>query len=160
MTVEDPAGLAPPEIGTVGAADVAVWAVELRKTFDVPVREGGVRAATRSLVRRDTRQVQAVDGISFEIAAGEVVGFLGPNGAGKTTTLKMLSGLLYPTAGEARVLGHTPSKRERDFLRRITMVMGNRNQLQWDLPALDSFELIRAIYRLPRAGVRAACATS
>ena len=151
MTVEDPAGLAPPEIGTVGAADVAVWAVELRKTFDVPVREGGVRAATRSLVRRDTRQVQAVDGISFEIAAGEVVGFLGPNGAGKTTTLKMLSGLLYPTAGEARVLGHTPSKRERDFLRRITMVMGNRNQLQWDLPALDSFELIRAIYRLPRA---------
>ena len=150
MTVEDPAGLAPPEIGTVGAADVAVWAVELRKTFDVPVREGGVRAATRSLVRRDTRQVQAVDGISFEIAAGEVVGFLGPNGAGKTTTLKMLSGLLYPTAGEARVLGHTPSKRERDFLRRITMVMGNRNQLQWDLPALDSFELIRAIYRLPR----------
>ena len=150
MTVEDPAGLAPPEIGTVGAADVAVWAVELRKTFDVPVREGGVRAATRSLVRRDTRQVQAVDGVSFEIAAGEVVGFLGPNGAGKTTTLKMLSGLLYPTAGEARVLGHTPSKRERDFLRRITMVMGNRNQLQWDLPALDSFELIRAIYRLPR----------
>jgi viologen exporter family transport system ATP-binding protein len=136
--------------GAVGAADVAVWAVELRKTFDVPVREGGVRAATKSLVRRETRQVQAVDGISFEIAAGEVVGFLGPNGAGKTTTLKMLSGLLYPTAGEARVLGHTPSKRERAFLRRITMVMGNRNQLQWDLPALDSFELIRAIYRLPR----------
>ena len=150
MTVEDPAGLPAPEIGTVGAADVAVWAVELRKTFDVPVREGGVRAATKSLVRRETRQIQAVDGISFEIAAGEVVGFLGPNGAGKTTTLKMLSGLLYPTAGEARVLGHTPSKRERDFLRRITMVMGNRNQLQWDLPALDSFELIRAIYRLPR----------
>ena len=110
MTVEDPASLAPPEIGTVGAADVAVWAVELRKTFDVPVREGGVRAATRSLIRRDTRQVQAVDGISFEIAAGEVVGFLGPNGAGKTTTLKMLSGLLDPTAGEARVPGHTPSK--------------------------------------------------
>ena len=94
--------------------------------------------------------MRAVDEISFEIAPGEVVGFLGPNGAGKTTTLKMLSGLLYPTSGEARVLGHVPSKRERDFLRRITLVMGNRNQLQWDLPALDSFELNRAVYRIPR----------
>jgi ABC-2 type transport system ATP-binding protein len=91
-----------------------------------------------------------VDGISFEIAAGEIVGFLGPNGAGKTTTLKMLSGLLFPSGGEARVLGHVPSRRERDYLRQMTLVMGNRNQLQWDLPALDSFELNRAIYRLPR----------
>src|SRR6266545_6585846 len=74
----------------------------------------------------------------------------GPNGAGKTTTLKMLSGLLYPTSGGGSVLGHVPSKRERDYLRRMTLVMGNRNQLQWDLPALDSFELNRAIYRLPR----------
>ena len=123
---------------------------ELRKTFFVPEREAGLRAAVRSLVRRKTREVRAVDAISFEIEPGEVVGFLGPNGAGKTTTLKMLSGLLYPTGGEARVLGHVPSKRERDFLRRITLVMGNRNQLQWDLPALDSFELNRAIYRIPR----------
>jgi ABC-2 type transport system ATP-binding protein len=82
------------------------------------------------------------------------VGFLGPNGAGKTTTLKMLSGLLHPTGGEARVLGHVPWKRERDYLRRMTLVMGNRNQLQWDLPALDSFELNRAIYRLPREDFR------
>ena len=96
------------------------------------------------------REVKAVDGISFDIGPGEVVGFLGPNGAGKTTTLKMLSGLLYPTSGEARVLGRVPSKRERELLRWITLVMGNRNQLQWDLPALDSFELNRAIYRLPR----------
>jgi ABC-2 type transport system ATP-binding protein len=133
-------------------ADVVVD--ELRKTFVVPEREAGVGEALRSLVRRKTRQVRAVDGISFEIEPGEVVGFLGPNGAGKTTTLKMLSGLLYPTSGEARVLGHVPSKREREFLRRITLVMGNRNQLQWDLPALDSFELNRAIYRIPHGQFR------
>src|SRR4026207_1835312 len=95
----------------------------------------------KSLVRRKHREVRAVDEIDFEVGQGEVVGFLGPNGAGKTTTLKMLSGLLYPTSGEARVLGHVPSKRERDFLRRITLVMGNRNQLQWDLPALGSLHL-------------------
>jgi ABC-2 type transport system ATP-binding protein len=130
--------------------DRAVHVDVLEKVFDVPEREPGLVAATKSLVRRKTRAVRAVDGISFGIEHGEVVGFLGPNGAGKTTTLKMLSGLLYPTGGEARVLGHVPSKRERDFLRRITLVMGNRNQLQWDLPALDSFELNRAIYRIPR----------
>ena len=123
---------------------------DLSKTFLVPERDAGLRAAVRSLVRRRHREVRAVDSISFGIEIGEVVGFLGPNGAGKTTTLKMLSGLLYPTAGEGRVLGHVPSRRERDFLRQITLVMGNRNQLQWDLPALDSYELNRAIYRLPR----------
>jgi ABC-2 type transport system ATP-binding protein len=126
----------------------AIRVTDLRKTFSVPVREAGLKAAIKSLVSRESREVRAVDDIGFQIEPGEVVGFLGPNGAGKTTTLKMLSGLLYPTSGEARVLGHLPSKREPAFLRRITMVMGNRNQLQWDLPALDSFELIRAIYRL------------
>jgi viologen exporter family transport system ATP-binding protein len=122
---------------------------DLRKTFVVPVREAGLKAALRSLIHRKTRDVRAVDGISFDISAGEVVGFLGPNGAGKTTTLKMLSGLLYPTSGEASVLGNVPSRRQREFLRRITLVMGNRNQLQWDIPALDSFELNQAIYRIP-----------
>jgi ABC-2 type transport system ATP-binding protein len=130
------------------ASQPAIHVSALRKTFNVPVREAGLKAAVRSLVRRETREVRAVDDIGFEIGAGEIVGFLGPNGAGKTTTLKMLAGLLYPTSGEALVLGHVPSKREPAFLRRMTMVMGNRNQLQWDLPALDSYELIRAIYRL------------
>ena len=122
----------------------------LSRTFFVPEREAGLRAAIGSLVHRKTRAVRAVDAISFEIKPGEIVGFLGPNGAGKTTTLKMLSGLLYPTSGEARVLGHIPSRRERNFLSGITLIMGNRSQLQWDLPALDSFELNRAIYRLPQ----------
>jgi viologen exporter family transport system ATP-binding protein len=145
-----PAAGAPGVPGAEATGGHAIRVEGLRKVFDVPVREGGLRAATRSLVRRQTRQVVAVDGITFEIAPGEVVGFLGPNGAGKTTTLKMLAGLLYPTSGEAHVLGHVPERRERDLLRRITMVMGNRNQLQWDLPAVDSFDLLRAIYRLPR----------
>jgi ABC-2 type transport system ATP-binding protein len=131
-------------------SEPAVRIADLRKTFDVPEREAGLRAATKSLVRRTTKEVRAVDGITFDVAPGEIVGFLGPNGAGKTTTLKMLSGLLYVTSGEARVLGHVPSKREREFLRRIALVMGNRNQLQWDLPALDSFELNRSIYQIPR----------
>ncbi len=131
-----------------GPAAPAINVRDLRKTFRVPVREAGLAAAARSLFRRESREVRAVDDVGFAIAPGEVVGFLGPNGAGKTTTLKMLSGLLYPTSGEALVLGHVPSRRESAFLRQITMVMGNRNQLEWDLPALDSFELYRAIYRL------------
>ena len=122
----------------------------LEKVFRVPEREAGLRASVTSLFHRRWREVRAVDGVSFDVEAGEVVGFLGPNGAGKTTTLKMLSGLLHPTGGTAHVLGHVPWKREREYLRRMTLVMGNRNQLQWDLPALDSFELNRAIYRLPR----------
>jgi ABC-2 type transport system ATP-binding protein len=136
------------------ASGYDVRVADLRKTFKVPVREGGLRAAARSLVRRTHREVKAVDGVSFELRAGEVVGFLGPNGAGKTTTLKMLSGLLHPTSGSADVLGYVPWRRDRDYLSRMTLVMGNRNQLQWDIPALDSYELNRAIYRLPEADFR------
>ncbi len=124
---------------------------DLCKTYSVTEREPGLGAALRSLVRRKFKAVKAVDTISFEVAPGEVVGFLGPNGAGKTTTLKMLSGLLYPTGGQVSVLGHTPSRREKDFLRQITLIMGNRNQLQWDIPAMDSFDLNRAIYHLPES---------
>ena len=120
----------------------------------MPEREAGLKAAVRSLVRRKMREVKAVDTITVDVAPGEVVGFLGPNGAGKTTTLKMLAGLLYPTGGEVRVLGHVPSRREKTFLRQITLVMGQRNQLVWDIPALDSFELNRAVYGIPEADFR------
>jgi ABC-2 type transport system ATP-binding protein len=128
---------------------------ELGKTYVVSEREPGIRAALASLVHRRKNKVRAVDGISFDVAPGEIVGFLGPNGAGKTTTLKMLSGLLHPTSGEVYVLSHVPWKREKAFLRRITLVMGQRNQLVWDIPAADTFELNRAIYRIPAAEYRA-----
>ena len=128
----------------------AIEVDELSKSYVVPVREGGLRAALKSLVRRQTQTVEAVKKISFAVQPGEVVGFLGPNGAGKTTSLKMLSGLLHPSDGRVQVLGHVPFKREKAFLRQITLVMGNRNQLVWDIPVLDSFERNRAIYRLGR----------
>jgi ABC-2 type transport system ATP-binding protein len=132
----------------------AVEVRQLRKTYEVPVREGGVKAALKSLVRKQVRTVEAVKGIDFGVAPGEIVGFLGPNGAGKTTTLKMLSGLLHPTAGQVQVLGFVPFARQRAFLRQITLVMGNRNQLVWDIPVVDSFERNRAIYRLDRQAFR------
>ena len=126
-----------------------IEASDLTKIFDVPERDPGLVAAAKSLINRKVRHVTAVEAVSFTVSPGEIVGFLGPNGAGKTTTLKMLSGLLHPTGGSVSVLGFEPFKRNHDYLRRMTLVMGNRNQLQWDLPALDSFELTRAIYRLP-----------
>jgi ABC-2 type transport system ATP-binding protein len=104
---------------TDAGASPAIRVSELTKVFRVPEREAGLVAAVRGLARRSYRTVRAVDRISFELVRGEIVGFLGPNGAGKTTTLKMLSGLLYPTAGSAQVLGYTPSKRQHDYLRRI-----------------------------------------
>ena len=127
---------------------------DLVKSYLVPVRGAGVRAALASIVSRKTRQVDAVREISFRLEAGEVVGFLGPNGAGKTTTLKMLTGLLHPTRGDARVLGFQPWLRQRDYLQQITLVMGQRNQLVWDIPVVDSLERNRAIYRIERAAYR------
>jgi ABC-2 type transport system ATP-binding protein len=139
-----------------GEDAAAVRARELTKTFAVPVREPGLGAALRSVLHRRMRQVRAVDRVSFEVARGEIVGFLGPNGAGKTTTLKMLAGLLHPSGGELSVEGFEPARRQRAFLRHITLVMGQRNQLLWDLPAADSLERNRAIYRLEWSAYRSA----
>jgi ABC-2 type transport system ATP-binding protein len=121
----------------------------LSKVYKVAEREGGFGAALGSFFRRKFRDVKAVQEVSFELYPGEIVGFLGPNGAGKTTTLKMLSGLLHPTGGSAKVLGFTPWERRTPFLRQMTLVMGQRNRLNWDIPAADSFLLNQAIYRIP-----------
>jgi ABC-2 type transport system ATP-binding protein len=129
-----------------------VIAVEhLTKEYRVHRRDPGLRAALRSLFRRRMETVRAVDDVTFEVAAGERVGFLGPNGAGKTTTLKVLSGLLHPTSGKVTVAGETPKERSPSFLRQITLVMGQKQQLLWDLPPSETFLLNRAIYDIPRA---------
>ncbi len=126
----------------------------LSKTYRVPERNPGVGAALRSLIQRSYRSVEAVRDVSFNVAAGEVVGFIGPNGAGKTTTLKMLSGLLHPTAGEVVVMGEVPWERRPAYLRRISMVLGNKSQMLWDIPPLDSFRLLGEIYSVPPAQFR------
>jgi len=124
---------------------------DLRKHYQVHKRPPGLMAALRSVFHRTYTEVKAVDGISFEIKPGERVGFLGPNGAGKTTTLKVLSGLLHPSSGEVRVDGHVPRHREDAFLKKIMLVMGQKQQLIWDLPPSETFELNRAIYDVPSA---------
>jgi ABC-2 type transport system ATP-binding protein len=126
----------------------------LTKTYRVVQKKAGVRGALSGLLRREYREVRAVEKISFTIERGEMVAFLGPNGAGKTTTLKMLSGLIYPTSGEARVMGFVPWQRADAFRRQFSLVMGQKNQLWWDLPAGDSFELHREIYAIPQAEFR------
>ncbi|WP_106089869.1 ABC transporter ATP-binding protein [Enhygromyxa salina] len=122
----------------------------LDKSFRVSQREPGLWPAIRALFRREHVEVDAVRELSFEIQRGERVGFLGPNGAGKTTTLKLLAGLLYPSRGQARVLGFDPADRRPEFLRRIALVMGQKRQLSWDLPSLDTFELNRVVFDVPR----------
>ncbi len=120
----------------------------LSKTYRVFQKKEGFLGAVRGLFRRQYKEVHAVDGVSFTIEPGEMVAFLGPNGAGKTTTLKMLSGLIYPSSGSARVLDFVPWHRADAFRRRFSLVMGQKNQLWWDLPAADSFHLHREIYSL------------
>ena len=123
----------------------------LTKTYRVFQKKEGLVGALRGLYRREYKEVSAVDRIDFRIEPGEMVAFLGPNGAGKTTTLKMLSGLVYPTSGEAKVLGYVPWQRADAFRRQFALVMGQKNQLWWDLPAGDSFQLHREIYSIPQA---------
>jgi ABC-2 type transport system ATP-binding protein len=131
---------------------------DLTKHFRVHRRPPGLGAALRSLWHRPTEAVKAVDGVSFSIARGERVGFLGPNGAGKTTTLKILAGLLHPTSGTARVDGQDPFRRDPALLRAITMVMGGKQQLIWDLPPAETYAMNRAIYDVPRAEFEASLA--
>lgn len=123
-----------------------VIAENLVKTYRVADKAPGLGGTLRHLIHRKHRTIEAVKGVSFQIAPGEVVGFLGPNGAGKTTAIKMLTGLVHPTSGKARVLGYEPFQRKSDFLRQITLVMGNKQQLIWDLPAADSLRLNAAVY--------------
>ncbi|HET6323556.1 MAG TPA: ABC transporter ATP-binding protein [Planctomycetaceae bacterium] len=129
----------------------AIEVRELSKTYRVYRKREGLRASMAGLFRREYNPVTAVDRVSFEVETGEIVAFLGPNGAGKTTTLKLLSGLIFPSSGEARVLGYTPWKRDNAFRRRFSLVMGQKNQLWWDLPAQESFRLHREIYRVEPA---------
>ena len=130
-------------------APASIVARDLKKHFKVHRRPPGLRSAFKSLFRRRYETVKAVDGVSFTIEPGERVGFLGPNGAGKTTTLKVLSGLLHPTSGEAQVAGYVPAKREAAFLRAITLVMGQKMQLIWDLPPAETFAMNRAVFGVP-----------
>ena len=135
-------------------ATASVFVSGLSKNYRTYDKQAGLAASLKALIRRRHRTVSAVRGISFSIAPGEVVGFLGPNGAGKTTTLKMLAGLLYPTAGIVTVAGHTPIRRERSFLEAVSLVMGQKMQLAWDLPAADSFLVLKAIYGIDDAVYR------
>jgi ABC-2 type transport system ATP-binding protein len=122
----------------------------LTKVYRTYRKEGGLRGSIKGLVRRTYQETRAADDVTFQIEEGELVGFLGPNGAGKTTVLKMLSGLLNPTAGEARVLGFVPWERSNEMKRQFALVMGQKNALWWDLPAQESLELNRAIYGIDR----------
>ena len=122
---------------------------KLTRIFRTYKKQPGFWGGVKGLFKRDFEELAAAKDVSFSIKEGEFVGFLGPNGAGKTTTLKMLSGLIYPTSGSARVAGFDPTKRENDYRRIFALVLGQKNQLWWDLPAIESFRLLRHIYGLP-----------
>jgi ABC-2 type transport system ATP-binding protein len=131
------------------SVDKAIIVDRLVKDFEVSQKEPGLSGAIKSLLSPKKKTIHALKGISFTIQPGELVGFIGPNGAGKTTTLKTLSGLLYPSSGFVEVLEYDPWERKPEFLKQIALVMGQKNQLWWDLPAIETFELNRAIYEIP-----------
>ncbi|WP_094673153.1 ATP-binding cassette domain-containing protein, partial [Hydrocoleum sp. CS-953] len=118
----------------------------LSKVYPVAIKEPGIKGTLRHFIRRQYQYVKAVENISFQIDPGEIVGFLGPNGAGKTTTLKMLTGLIHPSNGVVKVADNIPFDRKREFLQQITLVMGQKQQLIWDLPVLDSLKINAAVY--------------
>ncbi len=122
---------------------------ELTKSYAVAVKEPGIKGTLNHFFQRTYREILAVDAVSFEVSEGEIVGFLGPNGAGKTTTLKMLTGLIHPSGGSVKIAGYIPYRRQETFLQKISLVMGQKQQLLWDLPALDSLKINAAIYRIP-----------
>jgi ABC-2 type transport system ATP-binding protein len=126
----------------------------LNKVYPVAVKQSGIKGTLSHFLRRTYHSVKAVQDVSFEIGAGEVVGFLGPNGAGKTTTLKMLTGLIHPSSGNVRVAGHIPFRRQTEFLQKITLVMGQKQQLLWDLPAMDSLKINAAVYGISKKEFR------
>lgn len=128
----------------------AIVVDKLVKNFEIIEKGKGLSGSISSFIFPQKKIVKALRGVSFAINEGELVGFIGPNGAGKTTTLKVLSGLLYPTSGFTQVLGFDPWERKSEYLKKISLVMGQKNQLWWDLPAVDSFELSRAIYEIPQ----------
>ena len=133
---------------------LAIEARNLRKNYVTTRKSPGIGGAIKSIFAPERIAVEAVKDVNLEINQGEIVGFLGPNGAGKTTTLKMLSGILYPTSGEAYVLGFKPFERKAEMLRQISLVMGNKNQLWWDLPAIDSFQVLKELYEVGDADYR------
>jgi ABC-2 type transport system ATP-binding protein len=126
-----------------------IIAQNLSKSYSVSIKEPGIKATINHFFRRKYRTIKAVEDVSFEISPGEIVGFLGPNGAGKTTTLKMLTGLIHPTSGQVRVAGQVPFRRQESFLQQITLIMGQKQQLIWDLPAIDSLRINAAVYSIP-----------
>jgi ABC-2 type transport system ATP-binding protein len=129
-------------------AETSISVNHLCKTYRVPERQPGFKSALKSMIHRTYREVEAVRDISFIVEPGEMVGFIGPNGAGKTTTLKILSGLMHPTSGEVNVLGFTPWHRQHAYLRSISMVLGNKSQMLWDIPPMDSFTVLGEIYNV------------
>ena len=129
--------------------DVVISVKNLEKVYKRQRRKSGLKNVIKDFFRRQYTEIQALKKVSFTVRKGEIIGYIGPNGAGKTTTLKILSGILYPSGGDVEVLGFTPWKRKREFLKKITLIMGQKNQLWWDIPAMDSFLLFKEIYEVP-----------